>query len=731
MFLRKRQHLLILSFGIFIFAFLTEAATVNIVKIPKVKAPPVIDGKLDDSVWQKAAVFTDFKTLRPDFGRPPSEKTEVYIVYDLENIYLGFICYDSEPAKIKATMARRDSAFSDDWIAFCLDTFNDELGAYFFMVNPLGIQMDGTLNSDADPDITLDMVWSSAGIIIPQGYSVEMAIPFKSLRFPSKKYIVMGFKVARTISRKSEEIDFPEYHPERGAALAQFQKIELTGIKKKRIFEILPATTVSKKHLHHGGSMTPLKTDKDLGLTSKFGITSELILDATYNPDFSQVETDVGQIDINLRYSLYYPEKRPFFLEGQERYALAANLDDTPLGSVVHTRNIVDPIVGLKLNGKVGRNDILSAVYAQDEYPGEAASEEGDEELADRNTHVSILRYIRRLTNDSYIGGFYTGRTVADSYNHVAGSDARFRLSNKSYFEYHGFGSFSKYRNESESNTGSALGVVYRYNSRLFNMYVGLNDISKNFRTDIGYLTRRGVTVMPIFVQYSFYFSSGWLQRIEPYYWARQARDKYSGLYESFNVFSLRLSMTRQTFVNIQGWLANEVFGHKRFSRNTLRFEASTQIRKHIFLECDIRRGKFIYYDPDKPYQGKGTQAYFSMFFQPTDNISSGLDVSFSSFYRDDNGKKIYDYTIYRSRNILQLNKYLFLRGIIEYNTYWKRINADFLASFTYIPGTVIYLGYGSVYEKVQWLDTEYGASENYMQTKKTFFFKASYLWRF
>ena len=712
----------IFAFSILISVAMANDTVNNIVQIPRIDNPPIIDGNLDDPIWQQATIFTDFKTLQPDFGLPPSEKTVAYIAYDYEHIYLAFCCFDSEPEKIKASVSRRDNPGNDDWIAFCLDTFNDELGAYFFMVNPLGIQTDGTLDSDADPDITLDMVWQSAGKLTDEGYCAEIAVPFKSLRYPSKETVVMGFKVARTISRKSEEVDFPEYHTERGAALSQFQKIELSGIQQKRIFEILPATTVCKKHEHQKGTMIPFKTDMDLSLTSKFGITSGLIVDATYNPDFSQVEADAGQIDVNLRSALYYPEKRPFFMEGQEWFSFSANPENSPLGAVIHTRSIVDPSIGLKLTGKVGKKNILSAVYAQDEYPKNLEST-----VTKENAHVSILRYARRLINDSYIGGFYTGRSLTETYNHIIGSDGRLRMSNHSFFEYHGFKSFSK---EQEIHHGTALGAIYIYNTRRFHIYTGVNDVSKNFRTDVGYMRRTGVTIIPLYVQYNFFPALKWLQRVEPYYWARQARDKYSGRYESFNVISLRFLMPWQTMLNMQGWLANEVFADHRFSRNAFRFEGRTQIRKQLFLECDFRKGKFIYYDALNPYSGKDTRAQFSLVFQPTSNISSELDIRYEDFYRNDDGSKIYDYTIFRNRTVIQFNKYLFIRSVLEYNTYWKRLNADFLMSFTYIPGTVVYFGYGSVYEKVRWQEKEYMLAEDYLLIKKNFFFKASYLWR-
>ena len=700
------------------------------VRIARTVQPPRIDGRVDEPAWITASLFTDFKTIKPDFGLPPSEKTECYFLYDNENIYLAFRCFDREPDKIKAAVSHRDNPGNDDWIAFCLDTFNDEQSAFFFMINPRGIQTDGTLNSDASPDVTLDMIWSCASKITADGYSVEISIPFESLRYPSKDVVTMGFKVARNISRKSEEVDFPEYHPEKGAALAQFQKIKLHDIPSRQIFELLPAATLSQKHVHQSGEMVHNDMAKEISLTSKVGITSDLIIDATYNPDFSQVETDAGQIDVNLRYALYYPEKRPFFLEGQDKFNFAAVPEDAPLGAVVHTRTIVDPILGVKLNGKISKDDFLSAMYAQDEYSTSNSDVDNGGRSSKKNAHVSIIRYTHTFKNDNYLGGFYTGRYQDGAYNYLAGGDGRLRLNNSSYVEYHGFGSINKSTSQKGRDIGSALGAVYRYSTRSVRTEIGMLDISKNFTTDLGYLTRRGVTIIPMYAEYSFYTSSDWLQRITPYYYARHARDKYGNRYESFNVLSLRINMARQSFLNMQTWLANEIFSGTRFSRNAFRVEGETQLVNQLYLRMDIRNGDFIYYDSDSPFPGYGTRATVCVFYQPLSNLSFGLDVSYSDFFRAADEVKIYDYTIYRNRTVLQFNKYLFVRSVIEYNTYWKRINADFLASFTYIPGTVIYLGYGSVYQKLRWQENDYFPSDYYMTIEKNFFFKASYLWR-
>jgi len=716
-------------------AVVTAAGQRESVKIPMTKTPPVIDGHMEDPAWKEAVLFTDFKTMKPDYGLPPSEKTEGFLVYDRDNLYIGFRCYDCDPAKIKATVSKRDNAGigNDDWVAFALDAANDQLNAFLFLANPFGIQADGTLNSEADPDITLDMVWKSAGRLTPEGYIVEMAVPFKSLRFPSRKSVIMGFKFARNISRKSEEVDFPEYSPAKGAALAQFQSIEFSEIQGTEIQEALPAVTASRSRPFQGPSMGRVPWNADFGLTLKYGITSDLVLDGAYRPDFSQVETDAGQVDINLRYSLFYPEKRPFFAEGPDPFKFAATPDDMPLVDVVHTRNIADLILGFKLTGKIGESDKISALYAQDEYPIREAADQGDAAGAKHNAHFGVFRYIRNLKNDGYLGGFYTGRGWAGTSNHVIGADGRLRISNVSVLEFHGFRSFSMDRNVSEGAAGHALGAFYIYSSRRFEAQVGLFDISKNFRTDVGYLDRTGVTIIPLYAQTTFYLTSGWLQKVEPYYWGRQIRDAYSGLWETFNVFSIRCTMPRQTEINLQGWIANEVFASRRFSRNAVRLEAETQIWKELYLECDLRRGDLIYYDSAVPYQGQGTRLSVGLLFQPTESLSSGLDITYSDFFRKTDNLKVYAYSILRNKTVVQVNPYLFFRGIVEYNTYWKRINADFLASFTYIPGTVVYFGYGSVYEKSRWQegDLQFVPADSYFLQRDSFFFKASYLWRF
>jgi hypothetical protein len=703
------------------------------VAVYRTETPPVIDGRLDDPVWGQATRFDAFMTFKPDFGKPTSEKTDVYIAYDRAYIYFAFDCRDSEPAKIKAAIAKRDGIDMDDWIGVVLDTFGDQQGGYLFEVNPLGVQLDGMINADGNGDGSFDTVWQSKGLIHNGGYSAEVAIPFKSLRYPFRKKLTMGVLFSRYIGRKSEQTSFPELDPEGGAIMSQSQKIELSDIKFERPVEFIPAFTFNQGFAQRGGALSSTGKNTDFSLTGKVGLTSNLTLDAAYNPDFSQIETDAGQIDVNLRYSIYYPEKRPFFLEGMENFNFATAMEQNTVGAIVYTRSIVDPLLGLKLTGKIGSQNVLSGIFALDEFPGQIAAEEGDSERGGQNAAFTILRYKRQLNRDNYIGGFFTNRHFAGDRNTVGGIDGRWRLNNTSFLEYGALGSFSRSGTAAEDEQGHYLGLRYNFSNRHWYVDLGFFDLSQNFRIDTGYVTRTGITMVPACVIYSFFPKSEFFQKIDAFWWSYHLLDKPSDLFETYNHLVLRLNMPRQSQARFDVILGNEVFAGQRFSLSGWRFRWYTQILKQLYFEGGYRRSDRVFYDPGAPFQGKGNTADMYLQYQPISRLNASLGLTYYDFFRSSDSEKIYDYTIWRGRLTYQVNRYLFFRGIVEYNNYWKTINADLLASFTYIPGTVIYFGYGSAYEKTKWSneDREYFPSDDYLQTKKSFFFKASYLWRF
>ena len=693
--------------------------------------PPVIDGRLDDAIWREAPSLSAFKTFIPDFSREPSEKTVAYMAYDAENLYFAFKCYDREPDKIKAAVASRDTIRSDDFICINLDTFNDRQSLYAFYVNPFGIQTDSRFASGKE-DFSVDFVWSSAGRIDPDGYTVELRVPFKSIRYAGKKRVEMSIFFERRISRRSEHGSYPALDPARGYFfLTQMMPLELDDIRQYTLLEVLPAFTFGRTQEANESAQGELVRNKDLdiddlSLTGKYGVTSQLILDGTWNPDFSQVEADAGQVDVNLRYDLYFPEKRPFFLEGSEMFQLAGASEADPLLAVVHTRTIVDPRVGFKLSGKVGKKDTVASIFALDESPSsDPVFEPGDDKYAG----FAVLRYRRAVAEDGYLGAFYTGRDYAGGSNRVAGADGQLRLSKSSMLGFHGFGSWTRTGSESTAAEGVALGLDYLYDTRDLGLSLAFYDVSRDFRTDTGYLTRQGVAGLQASVSPRFYPKSRFFRKIMPNLSAAVVKDLPSGLFETNDALGVVVLLPGNTTVQAMGRYSTEVFLDRRFDTSGGLFQLLSQVTKALYLRGLYFRGNSIRYVAD-PYQGYGNRIMGGVTYKPSEKFDLTASLTYSDFTRESTNEREYNYAIWRGRLTYQLNKYLFFRGVVEYNSFRRELLTDLLASFTYIPGTVIQLGYGSIYDKVDWVDGEYREANRFLEMKRGLFFKASYLWR-
>jgi hypothetical protein len=691
----------------------------------RTETPPVIDGRLDDTIWETAPSVTGFKTFHPDFGIDMPEQTIVYMAYDRENLYFAFKCLDSQPDKIKATISRRDTIRPDDWVCINLDSFNDQQSLYALYINPLGIQTDSRYAGGRE-DFSQDFVFYSAGQIDKEGYVVEVQLPFKSIRFSNKQTVEMGVIFERRINRISKNGTYPAMSPEKGMFfLTQMKPMVMHNIRHYTLFELLPAVTLNQRQYAEEGDLNRTDRFSDLSLTTKYGLTSKLILDATYNPDFSQVESDAGQVDVNLRYDLFFPEKRPFFLEGKENFNFGASSLHDPLREVVYTRNIIDPLAGIKLAGKIGAKNRLAMLFSLDESPRYT----GDSDTTGNYALFSILRYKRALNEDSYLGTFFTSRDLKNHSNRLVGSDGQIRLSPSSILGFHLFYSQTQDNTESVNFSGHALGIDYLYATRKLDLNFGIREISKNFDTEAGYLTRTGLGMVIASITPKFYPNSQVIQRIDSMIYTSQHKDQFSNIWETYNALFLNFYFPRSTRITLNADYSTEVFLDEKFNTSGWSTRVISQFTKQLNLHLSYRYGKSIYYSED-PYQGKGTQASGQLTFQPSEKMNLNINMTYADFFRDSDSLKIYDYTILRTRLTYQMNKYLTFRGVVEYNDYNKTLLTDFLVSFLYIPGTVIHLGYGSLYEKTQWVEGEYRRSDRFLEIERGLFFKVSYLWR-
>lgn len=412
------------------------------VTIPKMAIPITIDGKLDEEIWKDAAVFKDFYQTGPGDNIAPSKPTEAYMLYDEKHLYIAFKCWD-EKDKIRATVAKRDNIFGEDNVRVWLDTYDDQRRAYILGFNPLGIQADGIHTEGQGQDFSVDIVMESKGVIEDWGWSVEIKIPFKSLRYTAGKGKNWGFNVARNIDRFNDEFDewMPNDRNISGRLIKHGKITGLDGIKYERTLEIVPSITVSETGRRvrtiprsnlTGSSVDPGRfvnepIKQDIGVTLKYTISPNITLDAAINPDFAEIEADAPVVTANQRFPIFFQEKRPFFLEGADTF-------QSPL-RIFDSRQIVDPDFAAKLTGKVGKNS-FGFLVASDKSPGNFDEDDRNdrsvrprfEEFFDKNALFGILRLKRDFGKENNIGFFATYRSFTEQKNLLAGIDGRIKF---------------------------------------------------------------------------------------------------------------------------------------------------------------------------------------------------------------------------------------------------------------------------------------------------------------
>lgn len=709
---------------IFLLIISTIAFAAEPLKPTRMTIPPNIDGKIEISEWEDVLSISTFKTFSPDFGKDASQKTLAYTGYDSKNLYFAFRCYDTEPDKIKTSINSRDNIRSDDWVCINLDSFNDQQSLYAFYVNPNGIQTDSRYAANKE-DFSADFIWYSAGQVLHDGYAIEISIPLKSIRYAEKEPVVMSIFFERYVSRLLEHSSYPELDPKLGMAfLVQMKQLEYYSLEQYTLFELLPAFTYSQKYERVKNSLYKNENKGEVSLTAKYGITSDLILDATYNPDFSQIESDAGQVDVNLRYSLFFSEKRPFFLEGSEIFNIAwvATSEVDPLGTLVHTRTIVNPLIGVKLSGKIGSKNTLAALFSKDELPNN---------IQGKYATFPIFRYKRTLFDDSYIGAIYTGRETNGSYNRVAGIDGIYRLTQSSTLDYNLIFANSKFFTDNNIKNGSVVSVNYTSDSRDLTYNFAIKNITEDFFVETGYITRNGILSITGLIRPKLFPSNSFISRIDLEAFSAQTNDKQSDMWETFNHASAQVFMFGSLVAKVKFIYATEIYLDKKFNTGGVAASFGGQLTKQIAISITYRRMQSIYYS-STPYQGYSNRVNAIVTFRPTQNLESYTTAVFSDFYKNSNDELVYEYPIFRERLTYQLNKYLFLRGVLEYNKYKKQLLTDFLVSFTYVPGTVMHIGYGSLYNKTEWDEPQnrYIAINEFNEIQRGFFFKMSYLWR-
>jgi len=461
-------------------------------------SPIRVDGILDEPAWKDATQIPLPYELDPGDNTPAPVRTTCLITYDQHHLYVAFVAYDPDVQKIRAHLTDRDTAFDDDFVGIVLDTFHDGRRGFEFFVNPLGVQMD-LINNDVGggEDASWDAIWDSKGRITPSGYVVEMAIPFSSLRFPKTKAVqVWGFSALRVYPRDRRYLLASEPRDRnRSCDLCQISELTgLEGIKPGHDVEIDPtftATGLENRDAFPGGTLNDPSVQGDAGWTGHWGITPNLVLTGAVNPDFSQVEADAAQLSINRTFALYYPEKRPFFLEGSDYF-------QTPI-NVVHTRMVADPSWGAKLTGKTGPN-ALGLFVAQDDltniiFPGNQGSSSGSFHFGNTS---AVARFRRDIGKSSVLGGIVTSREGGGYSNQVYGVDGLLRVTAADSVKFQLLGSETTYPHAIASDygepdrgfNGSATFLRYSHDTKYWEWSLQYTDYGRGFRADLGFVPR-------------------------------------------------------------------------------------------------------------------------------------------------------------------------------------------------------------------------------------------------
>jgi len=735
------------------------------VTIPRVSSPPLLEDFLEmkpSPAWDGKLVKLDHFVQRvPSDGEPASQRTEAYLGYDEKNLYAIFICFDNDPRNIRARLSRREDVFDDDSVELMLDTFHDHRRAYAFFSNPMGVQADALWTEGQDFDMSFDTVFDTEAEITSQGFVVKMAIPFRSLRFASTDPQTWGILLNRDIRRNNESSFWPRYSSRISGRLNQEgDALGLEHISPGHNFQLIPYGIFrSYREVDLRDPDHPKFTQRDafgqIGLDAKAVLKDKFVLDATANPDFSQIESDDPQVTVNQRFEVQFPEKRPFFLEN-------SNYFQTPI-PLLFTRRIVDPQWGARLTGKDGPWAV-GMLAADDASPG-AEVAPGDP-LFGKHAYFAVGRVSRDIGSQSTLGAMFTDREVGPYFNRVGGIDGRFKLNSNWVASFQGVVSSTLCSDTRNSSctlgtylAGPAAEVTLQRDGRKLNYFMDYADRSDGFRTFTGFDPQPDIHNLYNRVEYRFRPEGkhliSWGPMMEVYHTLdHEGNHLGSGYFPSVSA-----ELVGQTFLMVLYGKEMELlrprdFGaltsNQKYVRHTTEIRFDTSIYRPVSFHADYRFGSRINYDsPDN----------VAPFLAGRSSVTTTLTVRPSKAVRVDNTYLLLrlhnrlgsfgsmNNHIIRSKWNYQYNKKLSFRFIGEYDAVLanpaftflettKNFNADFLITYLVHPSTAVYVGYNSNLENVLLplrndVDGDLLHGGRMRNDGRGLFVKASYLFRF
>jgi Domain of unknown function (DUF5916) len=761
-------------------------ATLPFANIPRVTHAPKLEDFLENHPRERELAVTNFRQNIPGDGTPATEATTAYLSYDDKNLYVVFVCHDV-PGQVRAHLSKREDLSQDDGVGIYLDTFHDRHRAYYFFSNPLGIQEDAIYTEGQGTDTSFDTLWYTEGRVTADGYVVWFAIPFKSLRFPNTPEQTWGVALQRIILRK-DEYDYWPYVTQRVEGLAQ-QFAPVTGLEHVspgRNMQFIPyGLLAGDRFLYQPSPVNPATPpsyqnvfEHRAGLDAKFVVKDALTFDVTLNPDFSQVESDDPQVTVNQRFAVFFPEKRPFFIEN-------AGFFQTPV-NLFFSRRIANPQFGGRMTGKAGRWT-LGALVIDDRQPGQ-----GQPSGSPYNTRAvdDVVRVAREFGKQSYIGVFASTRDFADTNNRIVSLDARLKLSPNLVTDFQASHSWTRQDinlpqlcqqfnippqnlpnpQNAASQQGNSLYADVSYTGRHFYLTSNYVDYSPGFCSELGFIPRVDIRQNNSSVSYL------WRPRAHGFvdYGPTVAEVidwDHSGTLQDWQAaVGFQVEFTHQTTFQVSRGEQYELFANIPFRKHYTSVLFVSAPYKWLSLNTRFTTGTGENYFPAAPlapFLGNLKRMNLGFTLRPYSRFR--FDETYI-YYRLGNragstppgfapGEAIFNNHLMRSKLNYQFTRELSLRLILDYdatlaNTQLldlqtnlgsydggpvppsRQFTTDILFTYLLHPGTALYVGYNNGFSNLN-LDQTLSPPQVVYQrtlsnsTSQLFFVKLSYLFRF
>jgi uncharacterized protein DUF5916 len=679
---------------------------------------------------------TDFRQREPGDGVPVSRGTTAYVSYDDANLYVVFVCED-DPAQVRARIARREEISGDDQVAVYLDTFRDGEHAYFFVANPLGVQLDGIWTEGQDEDFSFDTVWHSEGRLTASGYVVRMTIPFRSLRFPRASTQTWGIALGRIIQRNNEEAYWPHLTKRVKGFVPQFRALQgLTDISSGRNVQVNPYSVFARARvLDQDAPAFNTAGDERLGVDAKLVVRDALTLDATVNPDFSQVETDDPQVTVNERFDLFFPEKRPFFLENSGYFTTPVNL--------FHSRRVVDPGAGLRLTGKAGRWAV-GAIAINDRAPGRVAT---PDPLAGSRAAVGAARVQRELGEESTVGFLVTDRELERNFNRMFSVDSRLKLGSNWAFAGQLMQSETRELDATTRLSGSGGFAELTREGRNFDYSGRYLQFSPDFTAPLGFVQRVGIRQTEHEWKIRWRPNGKTVTNYGPqlstlFVWDPDGRQLDREIKAEF-----QMELVRQSEVKFERTEAFELFEDRGFRPYSNKASFATEWFKWLTLDASYQWGAAVNHDPAGPedlFLGRAAEAEVNVTLRPTPRLR--LDqAAIHSRLNTRSGERVFTERLWRTKVNYQFNRFLSLRAIVDYESQVgdttlaeledeRKWGADLLLTYLVNPGTALHVGYTDHFENLGLVGSPPSLERRRRpdtSTGRQLFVKLSYLLRF